>query len=635
MNSSNHPGFLKSLIRQGIISWVQASLLIAVIYTLQLGYTSLIIYLKDYIMLFIYIAIIGILIGIIFGALCGLAIGLFYKIFGIRVLPSKVSSLCYSILFVLISIVLLYRKYAFNISYSQYPFIKSYKLMLLFISLRMIAFIIGSIIAAYLLYRFVLYVKNAFFNTRRRIIIARISYSLLLLIVLCGFAGLFTSKTKEMSKLRPFHRAQFNIDTERQVFLIGTDGASWDVINHLISDDTLPNIKKLMQCGSYAPLRTLKPCLSPMVWTSIDTGKVPQKHGILNFYRFSIPGIVTMINPYETIGADNAGRMLNRLSFPLELVYYHYGLRRAKPVWQIISQQGVDVGVINGYYSWPSPEVNGFIVSDRFPYFVLQEPCSADEIREALTINKQEPRLALAYPGEEIYQHIASYLRENAPLEPSKRLQRMKEMAVADYLDFSSFPFFYYLIEHYEPNFLDFYFTEPDISQHLYWHYWEPQFFPTLSESELEENKDIIPSVYREVDQAISRLQEIAGEDAVIMVVSDHGFGAYFNGPTPGGHAHSPDGIFIISGKGIKQNASLKNPSILDITPTILYMYNLPIARDMDGRVLTELFEPQYLEAHPISYIESYGAPGKTFKGFKEEMSEDQLKKLKALGYIQ
>lgn len=635
MSLSSQPVSYKYLIRQGIISWAQASPLIAVIYTLMLGYASLMTNLKDYILLFLYIAIIGILLGIILGALCAVAIGLIYKILGRDILPPRIGSLCHSVLFFLIAIILLYRKYAFNLSFSQYPFIKSYKGMIIFVSLRMIAFIIGSIITAYFLYRIFLFFKKAFLCTRQRIIIAQVAYGLVLLVILFAFAATFNSKAKEITKLKPPDRAQFNINTEKHVFLIGADGASWDVINTLISKGALPNIRKLMHCGSYAPLKTLKPCLSPMVWTSIDTGKVPQKHGIVGFYRFSIPGITAFISPYETIGADFAGRLIERIGIPLNIIYNHYGMRRAEPIWQILSERGVEVGVINWYYSWPPPEVNGFILSDRFPYFILQEPFAEDKILQALMINSQEHQVASVYPLHEIYQYIKEYLQENTPHEANQRLVKMKEMGVEDYLDFSSFPFFYYLLEHYKPAFLAFYFTEPDISQHLFWNYWQPQFFSAIADEEMDANKDRIPSIYKKVDEAVGRIWETAGEDAVIIVVSDHGFSAYFNSPNPGGHAHSPDGVFIISGKGIKKHAMLSNPSVLDIAPTILYLYNLPVARDMDGKVLTELFDAQYLKKHLIAHISSYGAPESDYDRIKQNISKEQLKKLKALGYIQ
>ena len=55
---------------------------------------------------------------------------------------------------------------------------------------------------------------------------------------------------------------------------------------------------------------------------------------------------------------------------------------------------------------------------------------------------------------------------------------------------------------------------------------------------------------------------------------------------------HSINGIFITYGKGIKKGCKIENARIIDVAPTILHIFGLPIPKDMDGRVLTEIFEP-------------------------------------------
>ena len=64
-----------------------------------------------------------------------------------------------------------------------------------------------------------------------------------------------------------------------------------------------------------------------------------------------------------------------------------------------------------------------------------------------------------------------------------------------------------------------------------------------------------------------------------------------FNDPIYWSSYHSKDGIFIVNGDGIRKNAKIKGINIVDIYPTILHMFNLPIPDDIDGRVLKEIFE--------------------------------------------
>lgn len=97
---------------------------------------------------------------------------------------------------------------------------------------------------------------------------------------------------------------------------------------------------------------------------------------------------------------------------------------------------------------------------------------------------------------------------------------------------------------------------------------------------------------------------------------------------------HRMDGILIAKGRPIKQGATIEGATLMDIAPTVLYLMGSRIPQDMDGRVLTELFEEEFLKEHPIVYAEA--AP--EVEGQPVELSaEDQeavLERLKGLGYI-
>jgi predicted AlkP superfamily phosphohydrolase/phosphomutase len=53
---------------------------------------------------------------------------------------------------------------------------------------------------------------------------------------------------------------------------------------------------------------------------------------------------------------------------------------------------------------------------------------------------------------------------------------------------------------------------------------------------------------------------------------------------------HSPLGIFISAGKGIKKGKHLEEVQIVDLTPTLLHIFGIPVSEFMDGRILKELF---------------------------------------------
>jgi hypothetical protein len=64
--------------------------------------------------------------------------------------------------------------------------------------------------------------------------------------------------------------------------------------------------------------------------------------------------------------------------------------------------------------------------------------------------------------------------------------------------------------------------------------------------------------------------------------------------------------VLLALGDGVRPGAVVMGASVLDVTPTILYLMGLPVARDMEGRVLTEILDEEFTRTHPITYIPSY-----------------------------
>jgi len=80
-------------------------------------------------------------------------------------------------------------------------------------------------------------------------------------------------------------------------------------------------------------------------------------------------------------------------------------------------------------------------------------------------------------------------------------------------------------------------------------------------------------------------------------------------GKAPGGAGvsqNTPDGLLLLRGQGINEDLLLTRLGIQDVAPTLLYALNLPTALDIDGRVITEAFEPSTLARRPIAFVPSY-----------------------------
>src|SRR3954453_2482818 len=70
-----------------------------------------------------------------------------------------------------------------------------------------------------------------------------------------------------------------------QTILVGLDGATFDVLDRLVAEGTMPFLGSLLAGGCSARLRTVVPPLTPAAWTSLATGGPPGRHGIFDFVR--------------------------------------------------------------------------------------------------------------------------------------------------------------------------------------------------------------------------------------------------------------------------------------------------------------------------------------------------------------
>ncbi len=140
---------------------------------------------------------------------------------------------------------------------------------------------------------------------------------------------------------RPVAKAEPRDATARRVAVIGLDGADWRVIDPLLAAGELPHLRALLARGRGWVLRSTDPSSSPVVWTSIFSGKPPEAHGITD---------------WDSSRADN---------------------RRAALLWELLAGAGLRSVVVNVPGSWPPTAVDGAFVSG-FPMPSPLLPASAE-----------------------------------------------------------------------------------------------------------------------------------------------------------------------------------------------------------------------------------------------------------------
>jgi predicted AlkP superfamily phosphohydrolase/phosphomutase len=103
---------------------------------------------------------------------------------------------------------------------------------------------------------------------------------------------------------------------------------------------------------------------------------------------------------------------------------------------------------------------------------------------------------------------------------------------------------------------------------------------------------------------------------------------------------HTLHGILLMKGPGIKKSLELRQCSVLDIVPTALYILGLPVADDMDGRILKDAFTAEFQKENPFQYIQSYEGSesirdlSPSRQQSDKEVEKELLERLRSLGYI-
>ncbi len=130
----------------------------------------------------------------------------------------------------------------------------------------------------------------------------------------------------------------------------------------------------------------------------------------------------------------------------------------------------------------------------------------------------------------------------------------------------------------------------------------------------------------------------IEGNTVVIPGHSEHPFDELFRplGAEISGR-HHPDGVFIIAGPPLRSGVELEPGSILDVTPNVLALLGLPVAKDMDGHLWERMFKPEFLAQSPIRFVETYET-NESKEASSEHLSPEEVDllydRLRGLGYL-
>ncbi len=419
-------------------------------------------------------------------------------------------------------------------------------------------------------------------------------------------------------------------DTGQKILVIGLDGADWQILQPMIEEGDMPVLGRLMREGAWAQLRSSPPLLSPLLWTTVATGRSPADHGILDFL---------IRDPVKKIKVPITGEY-----------------RRVPALWNLFTDAGRSVDVVAWWATWPAESIRGRMVTDRVAYSLFgYQSTQADRrgatfpesllaeidplIRDPDSVSYGEIRRFIAITREE-YDAARQAIRDDpkqAYRDPINHLARILA-STSTYASVAR-----KLLEVDQPDLFLLYFQGIDEVSHRFAHFMAPR-MERISEADFRKFRSAVREFYRYQDELLGELLSVVGKETVVMVLSDHGFQNGSNRPDDGpadiegkpAKWHRLYGIWILHGPPIRPGA-IDVVSINDIAPTILYLADFPLSEQLVGNPIQAALKKEFLSSHPIVHVPAFDAgdrqpPGPVMVG--SPVDEEMVERLRSLGYL-
>jgi predicted AlkP superfamily phosphohydrolase/phosphomutase len=360
----------------------------------------------------------------------------------------------------------------------------------------------------------------------------------------------------------------------------------WDIIRPLLMKGEMPNLASVIQRGVYGKMQTLPAPNCPKVYTTIATSTPPEENGITGFMVGGVTARTDML--------------------------------KKEPLWSILSNNGVTVGMANVPATFPAIPVNGYIVTGMLTRGKGCEDgilCSP-KLSEVIGGDAVQPPAMVA----ELEAHVGDFWIDCSRMPSAGDLKGKESRTIVEWLEqvsrirFQQARLFDYLLTHHPTDFTMFVQSCEDRVGH--WLYpvqpYNVGYNPNLHNVRVE----AFPDQYRAFDRVLGTVLQHLDANTYLFIISDHGIkplrefeessrsrflGHDHGGATPIIAKHDfadgddVPGAFVAMGPNIKKDVRLMGltVSVFDIAPTILGLYGIPAPNHMRGRVLSEIFEAQ------------------------------------------
>jgi len=413
-------------------------------------------------------------------------------------------------------------------------------------------------------------------------------------VVLIALSSVFLYERRDSYRTEKQRVVVANIGTvagQRPVLLVAVRNLPYDWIVTMIGEGSLPFFEQARSRAYFTRLEPFPTMDAKALWASIATGKLPFRHGVTGRFAYR-----TLLNrdPDDRflIVPSGVGFKAWGLIPPVQRISTQLPSGDSLPLWTLFERIGLRGAVID----WPSSDAAGasIVVTDDF--FGASSASRAREVSPHAFLPQAE-RL-LQQPPETAMQRFAGAPKARQRIAAALAADLSAVAIVRDVAPNRAFALDAVALNGFE---------EAQRAIHIF-------------ANELPPKTDVKGEVARAYAEQLDRmLASLAHDfpDHLIVVVSP-------SGPVPPAISATPyeivrdhivaddpgadDGFVLIIGAGVAHRDNPVAARAEDVVPTILYAAGLPVARDMDGRVLTDAFDEELLRRNPLSVVQTYEA---------------------------
>lgn len=285
-----------------------------------------------------------------------------------------------------------------------------------------------------------------------------------------------------------------------KMMVFGVDGATFEILDARIADGELPAFAQVKEQGSHAVLQSMDPMFSPLLWTTMASGKPPEDHGIRGFH----------------VQATAA---------------------KVPRLWDVAEAEGYRIGIYKWLVSYPPRPVDGFIVPAWLAPGPETWPSELSFVKELELSNRLKRKnvaarrsgLQLALAGIPHGLRVGTlweamrwkiWERMEHPDDDARfaALHRLRGQIDRDV--------FIHSLNTYNPDLATFTWFATDGLAHRFWKYHQPESFEDVDYEKSMAYGDSLTDAYRQADSILGEVLERLGPETTVVILSDHGFKA-------------------------------------------------------------------------------------------------------------